>query len=149
MLVGSIWSQSDWPRPWRAFSSLAVLDPASLTRNGEGSTEQAVQKPGQVACDPALAVAAPEDPETLPGLVLELEIVPDGVDLAIAPPPLAEDALRPVRTAHPAPLAAPGEGHRRLVGQESHRVYGLGPLQQACRTGPANGPGLRVVAYRG
>ncbi len=72
-----------------------------------------------------LAVAGPEDPEPLAGIVFDLEIVADRNELCVALPPFSEHPLRPVGPSDAPPGASPGETDRRMVREQGDGLDGL------------------------
>src|SRR5665213_3632781 len=111
------------------------MSPAAR-HSGARSCEKTVQEPAEIAGVGLFAVTAAEHPEPFAGVVLELEVVAHRVDLAVSPPPFAEDPLRPVRPLHPPANAAPSEGRGRLVRQKGQGLDALWMRQQPRRPRP-------------
>src|SRR5690606_20234963 len=100
------------------------------------SSEPPVDEPGLGAGPGVEAVARPEQPEAFTSLVLDLEIVPDGPHLGVAPAPLAVDPLRTIGPPNASPHAAPRKMGRGIVGQEGHGLDRLGRRKETHRPRP-------------
>jgi hypothetical protein len=86
------------------------------------------------------AIAGSEDPIALAAGILDAEIVANRRELRVALPPLPEHALGSIRALNTSANAAPDEMRRGMVGQQSHNVDLLRPLQKACRARPVIRP---------
>src|SRR5580704_10312157 len=96
-------------------------------------SKKPMQKPPHIPGHRILPIAAAEQPEPVPILILDPEIIPHRPRLATAFPPLAGDAFRTVGAAHAVAHAAPGERHRRMVRQQRHRLHRLRRIEQPHR----------------
>src|SRR5690242_2646608 len=79
------------------------------------SREKPMQEPARRGFRPVEPRAI--EPEAPPQLILDGVIVAQLPGFRGVPPPLAQDALRPVGAAHPVLPAAPVKDPRRVVGQ--------------------------------
>ena len=98
-----------------------------------------MQEPAQVAGGGIAAVAAAEQPEPAALLVLDREVVAHRGHLGSAAPPFAMDALGAVGAADAVALAAPGEGDRRLIGQQRDGFDRLRRVEQRTERGNMSG----------
>src|SRR6185437_1434843 len=144
-IISSAWGTRFRPSYRNAKAMLSAISSAVAGRNRlsfmpRNPSKKPVQEPAHVTGYAVLPVTPAEQPEAPPLFVLDPEIVADRAHLTVALPPFPRDSLRPVGPPHPMPYPPPREGHRWVVGQQSHRVHRLRRVQQPHRSGQVSRP---------
>src|SRR6185312_17300702 len=99
---------------------------------GAGSCRASCEEPVQEPARRPFALIEPgtEEPEPPSLLVLDAVVVAQLLGFRAATPPFAQNALRPLGTAHAMLPPAPAEEGRRIVRHLRHGNDRLGPPQQ-------------------